>query len=492
MEATNIYAAMILYIFLGTAVAYLSRQGLGKGMIDYFLADRTIGGFVGALTYSATTYSAFMMVGLAGLTFKGGVGAMGFELIYLSGLVLVAFFGPRFWLAGKKYNFVTPAEMLGYRYDSRLLAVVIAISYCVFLIPYSAVQLMGVGYLVSGMSGGTISFTTGVILATVLAIAWAWMAGMRSVAWTDSLQSLVMIVASTIVVFVVVIRGLGGFGGLVSTLETKYPQWLVVPGPGLFSLKTFIGLSLPWFFFSITNPQVSQRLFVPKSMKSMRNTVMGFLVFGFIYTIISILWGFSAKALLPDLENADLATPSLLALPVVPKVLALVVMVGITAAAISTIDSILLTLSSVVSRDIYGNVFKDDRETVQLIVGKLAIPLIAILAFQFAQLKLDLIAVLSVASSTGLLVTVPAIFGAFFWKKGTAFGAMASIIGGGIVSVYLQFSGLKPLGHWPGVWALLVAVILYYVGSIVTKPPVETADEFIGYLQAALKEKGAI
>jgi len=168
-----IYIALGIYIVLGTIVAYAARQGMGRGMTDYFLANRTIGGFVGALTYSATTYSAFMMVGLAGLTFKGGVGAMGFELIYLSGLVLVAFFGPRFWLVGKKYNYVTPAEMLGDRYGSRAIAVVTAVAYCIFLIPYSAVQLMGVGYLVSGMSNGSVPFMTGVLIATVLAVVWA-------------------------------------------------------------------------------------------------------------------------------------------------------------------------------------------------------------------------------------------------------------------------------------------------------------------------------
>jgi len=64
----------------------------------------------------------------------------------------------------------------------------------------------------SGMSGGSIDFMTGVIIATVLAITWAWIAGLRSVAWTDSLQSLVMIIASTLIVVVVVGKGLGGFG----------------------------------------------------------------------------------------------------------------------------------------------------------------------------------------------------------------------------------------------------------------------------------------
>src|SRR5690606_15117450 len=115
----------------------------------YFLGDRKLGGFVSALSYSATTYSAFMLVGLAGLTYAGGVGALGFELIYLMGVSLVAFFGPRFWIVGKKYGYVTPSEMLGDRYENKLVALVVSLASCIFLIPYSAVQLTGVGYLFS-------------------------------------------------------------------------------------------------------------------------------------------------------------------------------------------------------------------------------------------------------------------------------------------------------------------------------------------------------
>lgn len=91
MSASTVYLVMALYFVLGTVVAALARKGMGQGAADFFLANRAIGGVVAALTYSATTYSAFMLVGLAGLTYAGGVGALGFELIYLSGLVLVAF-----------------------------------------------------------------------------------------------------------------------------------------------------------------------------------------------------------------------------------------------------------------------------------------------------------------------------------------------------------------------------------------------------------------
>ncbi|HHT47274.1 MAG TPA: sodium:solute symporter family protein [Firmicutes bacterium] len=492
MNAATIYTAIALYFVFGTVVAMLARRGMGKGVADFFLANRAIGGFVAALTYSATTYSAFMLVGLAGFTYLGGVGALGFELIYLSGLVLVAFFGPRFWLAGKKYNYITPSEMLGDRYQSNALAVISAIASVIFLIPYSAVQLIGIGTLLEGLSGGAIPFIAGLVIAIIFTVTWAWMGGMRSVAWTDSLQALVMIVVATVSVILIVYRGFGGIGNMFVALETQYPAWLTVPGPGFFNAKNFVGLSLPWFFFCLSNPQVSQRLFIPKSLGNMRTMVMGFLVFGFIYTLISIIWGFSARLLLPDLAVADDATPYLLALDIIPNVVALFVLLGITAAAISTVNSIILTLSSMVSRDIIKKINPGCDENYELAAGKVFIPLFAIAIYFFASLRLGLIAVLSVASSAGLLVMVPSLIGTFFWKRGTAAGAITSIIVGGVIAAYFQFGGVQPLGWGPGIWSGIVALVLFVVISLLTEPPRERAEDFLAYINGALKDKNAI
>lgn len=492
MSATIIYAAIALYFIFGTIVAVLARRGMGKGVAEFFLANRTIGGFVAALTYSATTYSAFMLVGLAGLTYRGGVGALGFELIYLSGLVLVAFFGPRFWLVGKKYNYITPTELLGDRYQSNSLGIIAAVASVIFLIPYSSVQLIGIGALLEGLSGGAIPFMAGVVVAAIFAVTWAWIGGMRSVAWTDSLQALVMIIVATGSVLFIVYRAFGGFGNMFATLETQYPAWLTVPGPGFFNARSFVGLSMPWFFFCLSNPQVSQRLFIPKSLGHMRTMMIGFLVFGFIYTLISIIWGFSARLLLPDLAIADDATPYLLALDIVPAAIALFVLLGITAAAISTVNSIILTLSSMVSRDVVKRINPNIDEDFELLVGKVFIPLFTIAIFFFATLRLGLIAVLSVASSAGLLVMVPSLIGAFFWKRGTAAGAITSIIAGGIVAAYFQFGGVQPLGWGPGIWSGIVSLILFIVVSLFTEPPREKAEEFLDYVNGALKQKNAI
>lgn len=491
MEASWIWTGVAIYIAIAVITAFLSREGKSDSMSHYFLGNRKMGGFVSAMSYSATTYSAFMLIGLAGLTYSGGVGALGFELIYLCGVTLVLIFGPRFWVVGQKYGYVTPSEMLGHRYENRSVAVVTALTSCVFLIPYAAVQLAGVGYLVSGMSDGAVSFESGTVLATILAIVFSLVAGLRSVAWTDSLQAIVMIISATLVVGFVVYR-LGGAGDFFSSLSSDHSGALSVPGNGFFSFSVFLGLTLPWIFFSISNPQVSQRLYTPGSMRDLRRMLLGFMAFGFVYTLVSVIWGFAALQRFPDLATGDLATPALLASDLVPTVLGVIVMIGIIAAAVSTIDSIMLTLSSMVTRDVYRTVKADSTESQQLLVGKLVLPVIAVLAFGFAQLEINLIAVLSVSASAGLLVMVPPIIGAFFWRRGTAAGVIIGTVVAGAVVFYLELTSTRFLDQGSGVWGLLVSVILFVGVSLATRAPEARAADFLGHVKEKLREHKAV
>lgn len=207
--------------------------------------------------------------------------------------------------------------------------------------------------------------------------------------------------------------------------------------------------------------------------------LMGFLIFGLIYTIVAIIWGYSALIMFPNLENADMATPLVLQSDLIPPILGAIVMVGIMAAAISTIDSILLTLSSLFARDVYGNVKKNTSDSAQLKVGKFIIPVIAALAFIFSLMEVNLIAVLSVSSSAGLLVVVPAIIGAFFWKRGTAAGVISSVVVSGFIVIILELMQIKPLGLASGLWGILISTILFISVSLLTKAPEEKAKGFL-------------
>ncbi len=496
-ESYYAWLAIIIYAVLGIIVAFISKRKLGYGMSDYFLGNRQIGGFISALTYAATTYSAFMMVGLAGLTYKFGVGALGFELTYLCGLVLVVFFGPRFWLVGRKYNYITHSQLLADRYNNRAVGIV-ATSLClIFLIPYAAIQVMGIGYLLAGVFKGEISILAGMIVATVLAIILANIAGLRSVAWTDALQAIIMLVASVAAVYIMVYRGFGGFSEFISRINREIPQ--LVAGPGLFKFNVFFGICLPWLFFSLSNPQVTQRLFIPSSVTAFKQMIGGFLVFGFVYTVFSVLWGFGAKLLVPGLTAPDLATPSLLALPIFPKIVVILVVVGILAAAISTIDSILLSLSSMCSRDIYkAGINLQASENSELIISKVFIYILAIIFFVFAYWAAGksglafMIAPLASAASAGLLMAVPTIIGAFFWKRATAAGALSSMIIGAFVVLVLQVTGWKPMALWPGIWGFIICIALYCGISLLTQAPVQKAEEFMGYLKLELPKRNFI
>jgi SSS family solute:Na+ symporter len=258
------------------------------------------------------------------------------------------------------------------------------------------------------------------------------------------------------------------------------------PGPGLFSFATFVGLTLPWLFFSISNPQVSQRLFSTRGLGAMRTMILGFLGFGLVFTVVSILWGYSALLLVPDLANPDLATPTLLASGVIPAWLAIPLLLGILAAAITTIDSIALTLASMVGRDVYRAGRKSVKDGAEMMVGKVVIVVVIAVAALFASLQLDLISLLAVASSAGLLVTVPAIFGAFFWRRSTAAGALASIVVGAVAVVGMGFAGYNPLGIPYAVVAFALTIALFVGVSLATRPPDDRGQPFIDDLKLQL------
>ncbi len=480
MSGSFLLLGILLWFAAGSALSWTARKKLGKGMVEYFLASRNVGGVLSALTYSATTYSAFMMVGLVGLSYKTGVGGLGFELTYLLGtVVLLGLFAPRYWAAGRRFNLLTPSEILSFRYESPAVGMAAAFLCIIMLVPYAAVQLMGTGYLLETLSGGAISFRTATIISATMSFVFSWWAGFRSVAFTDALQSAIMLVASIILALFV------GFF-LLPNGPFPFPE----TNPGLLEvswpLPMFIGLTLPWFFFAVTNPQVVQRLYSPRSIGSIRKMILGFSFFGFVYTLLCVYLGFAAAGLVPGLDRADNAMAALLSL--VPPGLALVVTLSIMAAAVSTMNSIILTLSSMFGRDILRGTFPNLDESSEMALSKAFIPVITLACLVFAQYRFDLIAVLSAMASGGLLMQLPAVIGAFFWKRSSAHGAFLSIVAGGILTGLLYVTGAKPFGQWPPVWGLLLSSAVFVTVSLFTTPPggtrcfLESVDNDLSYI----------
>lgn len=481
-----VWGAVAAFALVGGIIAVAASRGNTGTADDYYLGGRRLGGVVSGLSYAATTYSAFMLVVLTGLTYRGGVGALGFELIYFSGLMLLVVFGPRFWLAGQRWGFVTPAEMLGARYGDPNIARAAAVISLVFLMPYCTTQMAGIGLLLSGITGGAIGLGTAVAVGALLAIFWTLVAGLRSVAWTDAGQSVVMLVSGLLAVGFVV-ASIGGVGAFLAELRAERGAWLGVPGPGLWSFPTFLALSLPWFFFPLSNPQVSQRLFVVRDLSALRRMIFWVLGFGLVFTLIAVVWGFAALLLAPDLDNPANATPTLLGSGAVPVPVALLLMVGILSAAVSTLDSIALTLGSMVARDLVRHPGLEAR---QVFVGRIVVVVVVLFAATFAIRQASVVDQLAALSAAGLIVTVPSTIAAFFWRGGTAAGVLASLLGGAGVAVWLAMgAGVSVFDPTLALSVSAVSIVLLVGVSLVTRPRAGALD-FRGELAGELARHG--
>ena len=434
-----------LFFVIGSIIAWFSRRYLGKGSREFFVGGYRVGGFISAMTYAATTYSAFMMVGLVGLSFAGGVAALGFELVYLASTVIIlGSIGPIIWYEAGRRGWVSPSEMLSDLYGSKYVGVVVALVYLFTLVPYTAAQLKGVGEIFNSIGLG---YEYGVLFASTAIALWIILAGLWSVATTDAFQGLWMLGSSIAVVIWALLSLLPSsgidFNTFIEALGRSSNGNLLT---FTWTPQMFLGLTIPWIFFALTNPQVVQRLYIPKDRRAYVRTVKYFALYGFIYTIICVFLGMIFRAYIslskPDIEsmllrNRDLVTPIILTSA--PPLLAATAYVGITAAAISTADSIVLSVSSSVVRDLYEKLATKPSEKNSKIISVVSILSLLTLALGAAIMKIGYIVELSVISSAGLLplapITIIGLLKRTAMKRHSHLYTMASIMIGELILI---------------------------------------------------------
>lgn len=441
------YLLLGLYALAGTgiSVAVMRRN---KSQAEYFVGGGTIGWVVSAMTYAATTYSAFMMVGLVGLSYATGIGALIFEMVYLVATVLLlSVFGGRIWDLARSRGLVSPMELYGHFYGTaaaRTGAVIAALA----LIPYTAVQVIGLAVILEGYG---LSFPTGVMFAVVVIGLWALLGGLRGVALTDALQGAFMLVVA--VAALIWVRDTYG-----AMEVSTFPNAVWTPA-------FFVNLTLPWSFFALTNPQVLQRVFILKRREDLRKMILLFAVFGAIFTIIVTMVGFGAKAgtlqgLLPEIADRDTVIVSVMAR--MGRALALPLALSIVFASVSTANSILLTLSSMFTRDVFGR--RGDTAS-----GRWMILGLTALVGLFALTRPTTLVELSVASSRILMVFLPLLFGVFFRRTTGRWAALITLVGGAVAAVVIG----RLIPAYSSLATLAAAVALYILGAAIDR---RTAD----------------
>ncbi len=329
--------------------------------------------------------------------------------------------------------------------------------------------MKGIGEIFAALGPG---YWVGVIVAAALVMLWVVLAGIWSVAVTDAFQGLWMIASAMI--FIVWLLGFSWGNGVTPSDAFKA---LDASGLGnVWPAAVFIGLTTPWAFFAVTNPQVLQRVFMPKDSKALKRMVYWFGLFGLAYTVLVTLAGVMARGLtaagvIEAVTSRDSVTPTLLTHA--PTPLAAVVYVSIVAAAMSTANSIILSVASSFVRDIYERRLGGGRP---ILVSNTVVAALAVVAALIAWYRPANIVELSVLSSTLLLpAAAPTIIGAITPRRLGQWGLAAFLAGEAVVWASFSVYGAKTntaapfLGIPVPAAAFLVSLVITLVGAWVSK-----------------------
>lgn len=466
------------YLVLALAIGLVAYRLTDRTAEDYYLASRTLGTVVLLFTTFATLLSAFTFFGGPNVAYSAGP-----EWILVMGLmdgVLFAILwyvvGYKQWLVGKKHGYVTLGEMLGDRFGSQTLRGMVAVISLFWLFPYVMLQQIGAGTALEALTNGSIPYWAGAGLVTVFMIAYVVLAGMRGVAWTDTLQGAFMLVMVWAAV-AWILASVGGASEATASLATSNPEFLALGG-GLYSAPYIISTAVSIAFGVAMFPQVNQRFFVARSKKVLKQTFSLWPILVVLLFVPAFMLGAWAKGLGVAVPEGGNVLPILLN-EYAPAWFAALVIAGAMAAMMSSSDSMLLSGSSYLTRDLYRpfvNANASDRK--EDILARVAVAAFAILAFVASLFSPRTLVEIGDTAFGGYAQLALPVIAALYWTKTTRAGMFAGI--GGSQAFYLAsvFTSVVPsayLGGWSAsVVGMLLGLVLTVGVSALTTP---AADE---------------
>ena len=427
---------MTLGVSLGVVVGYLA-VALALGLVayrvsettaeDYYLASRSIGTLVLLFTTFATLLSAFTFFGGPNLAYAAGP-----EWLVVMGTldgvlfaVLWYVIGYKQWLIGARNGYVTLGEMLGDRFGSTGLRALVAGVSLLWLFPYVMLQQMGAGEALVGLTDGAVPYWGGAALITGFMILYVAVAGLRGVAWTDTLQGLFML-SIVWVAAAWIVSAVGGVGAATEGMLAARPEFGSFGG-GTYTPGFIVSTAITIAFGVTMFPQINQRFFVAESKTVLKRSFALWPVLVLLLFVPAFMlgaWAAGTPVEVPDGANV---------LPVVlnaytPGWFAALVVAGAMAAMMSSSDSMLLSGSSYFTRDLYRPVVNADAsERREAWVARVGVAGFALLAFVASLFRPGtLIEVGDTAFSGFALLSLPVVC-ALYWDRTTRDGMAVGI-----------------------------------------------------------------
>ncbi|MCP4580529.1 MAG: sodium/proline symporter [candidate division Zixibacteria bacterium] len=424
--------SFIIYTVGIVAVGLYSAKYASRSTSDYLLARKGLGAWVTAISASASSESGWVTLGLVGTAFNEGLAAIwvapGCLLGYLFNWWVMA--RPIQKFSSEKEVYTIP-DLLVALFKEKALAIrwisVIVIFF--MMTAYVGAQFNAAGKAFEAVFH--IKYELGVLIGVLIVVVYTVSGGFRAVAWTDFVQGILMWVA-LIFLPILVISQAGGFGEMFATLES-YDAGLV----NITSKKVgfaALGLIVGWLGIGLGypgQPHVLLRFMATKDQKAITKGRIIAMVWGIFVFTGAVFLGLATRAVFGSLGDAEQALP-IIAIQLLPGVLAGLMLAAVLAAICSTADSQLLVASSSISHDLYARLTGKDLNSRHVInIDRLAVVVLGILSMILALTANRVIFsfVLYAWAGLGAAFAPPLILG-LLWKKTTGSGAIAGMIVG--------------------------------------------------------------
>lgn len=498
---------MAVSVWLGMrAQKAVERGGFIKG---YFLGNRGLGAWALALT--ATVQSGGTFMGFPSLVYAHGwIVALWIASYMVVPITAFAVLGKRFAQLSRRTGAITVPDLFNARYaDQRvgLLASLAIMSFMTFLMcaQFKAgalvmkLALPGGGAFLFGdvASGGSYgsAYLFGLAIFAFTVVGYTLIGGFLASVWTDLFQSVLMLLG-VLLLFCLVVPAASQLGFAQPTIEAVAAtgnDYAFGPGFSKTELAFLpLGVAISFFFIwpvgGMGSPASMVRVMACKSTNTLRRSIVLLSFYNMLIYIPLIVICICGRALLPDVKVSDEIIPTLAvwAAPDWPggSLVSGLILAAPFGAVMATVSTFLVVIASGVVRDIYQRFLRPGAgETelrrmshiVMIILGAIGVAA-NINPVEFLQ-KL----VVFSATATASTFVIPALMLAF-WRRATAVGTMAAMIGGAATVLVLFtcgplfeskpiFDAYQLLGLDPVVWGLAASAVTGVVVSLATSPP---------------------
>lgn len=485
LDIAGIIAFLVLFVVFVALGFYGSRWRKGdlSKLSEWGLAGRNLGPYISWFLIGADVFTAYTFVAVPSLAYASGSIAF-YAVPYVAivfGIAMLTM--PRLWQVSRNNGYITASDFVKNRFDSRLLAIIIALTAVIATLPYIALQIAGMQAVLSIMLYGVASASTvseiALIISFIILAAFTFTSGLRGVT-LGSIFKDILIFLTVIVVIVAVLMSYGGFAHAFTSIASikgaaaasPYSNLPAASVPAFLTL--FIGSALALYLY----PHIINGSLASSSKKNLRRSLAMLPIYSIGLALLA-LFGIiiyavpSALAIVKAAGNGLLVVPSLV-VSVLPGWLAGVCLLGIFIGGMVPAALMAIAAANLLSRNVIKEFKKDLTPKGETTLAKWLSVAIKFVALGFVFIAPLTYAIqLQLLGGIIILQLLPAIFLGLYmkdldWKPLTLGWAAGLASGIWLVLLANHFGPLATSDFGTGIGLLYIGLISLAINIVIS------------------------